>query len=239
MLHFYNHWKYPKTFSVFRGDLIAAGGIIGEGISRIKTKGSRVIERQGKYPKHITTLYKNKCYILNNFKRFCIPELSHFQDRKGRVLITRGCKTLPLIMIYGGLNLLNLEEIREHLCYNSLWFGEILFDSFQMTSFCIVKMKLSRRILFNVKNSRMTYLKTEFTLTVLKVEQLANYIISLNIRSHKRLLFFSKSTTGRGSVGNQCNNLCFFFTIYLKSKSVKATALDLTIFSRNHEFQVF
>ena len=198
MLHFYNHWKYPKTFSVFRGNLIAAGGIIGEGISRIKTKGSRVIERQGKYPKHITTVYKNKCYILNNFKRFCIPELSHFQDRKGRVLITRGCKTLPLIMIYGGLNLLNLEEIREHLCYNSLWFGEILFDSFQMTSFCIVKMKLSRRILFNVKNSRMTYLKIEFTLTVLKS---SNWQITLFLWTYvliKGYYFFRNQRQGEG-----------------------------------------
>ena len=213
MLHFYNHWKYPKVFC-FQGVFNCIRGNNRWRYFKNKNKRlKRVIERQGKYPKHITMVYKNKCYILNNFKRFCIPELSHFQDRKGRVLITRGYKTLPLIMIYGGLNLLNLEEIREHLCYNSLWFGEILFDSFQMTSFCIVKMKLSRRILFNVKNSRMTYLKIEFTLTVLKVEQLANYIISLNIRSHKRLLFFSKSTTGRGSVGNQCNNLRFFHNL--------------------------
>ena len=72
-----------QKFSVFRGYLIASGGIIGEGISRTKTKGSKESSRDGKYPKHITMVYKNKCYILNNFKRFCIPELSHFQDRKG------------------------------------------------------------------------------------------------------------------------------------------------------------
>lgn len=118
--------------------------------------------------------------------------------------------------------------------------GEILFDSFQMTSFCIVKMKLSRRILFNVKNSRMTNLKIEFTLTVLKS---SNWQITLFLWTYvliKGYYFFRNQRQGEGQWEINATISVFFFTIYLKSKSVKATALDLTIFSRNnHEFQVF